>query len=85
MHIDEDIFKECRIIARAYRKEDVTSTHVKGKLIVYENKNMLSINISYILQDSFIIKAKWSNKVSSTRKLQIWSLRSLELTFSTDN
>ncbi|CAF4396090.1 unnamed protein product [Didymodactylos carnosus] len=29
MHVDEDIFKECRIIARAYLAADVTSTNVK--------------------------------------------------------
>ncbi|CAF0841297.1 unnamed protein product [Didymodactylos carnosus] len=31
MHVDEDIFKECRIIARAYLAADVTSTNVKDK------------------------------------------------------
>ena len=30
MHIDEDVFKECRIIAHAYRTADVTSDKVKG-------------------------------------------------------
>ncbi|CAF1512369.1 unnamed protein product, partial [Didymodactylos carnosus] len=30
MHVDEDIFKECRIIARAYLAADVTSTNLKG-------------------------------------------------------
>ncbi|CAF4669780.1 unnamed protein product, partial [Didymodactylos carnosus] len=30
MHIDEDIFKECRIIGRAYLTADVTSNDVKG-------------------------------------------------------
>jgi len=35
MHVDEDIFKECRIIARAYRKEDEDSEKVPGKSTVY--------------------------------------------------
>ncbi|CAF1465351.1 unnamed protein product [Didymodactylos carnosus] len=36
MHVDEDIFKECRIIARAYLAADVTSTSVKGYVHVVD-------------------------------------------------
>lgn len=32
MRIDEDIFKECRIISYSYKKSDVTSTDVQGEL-----------------------------------------------------
>ena len=31
MHLDEDIFKECRILARTYQKDDVGSSQVKGE------------------------------------------------------
>ena len=58
MQIDENIFTECRIITRAYRKEDVTSTHVQGKPIVDENKNMLSTIFFYFSKDTFMLKVK---------------------------
>jgi len=38
MHIDENIFEECRMIARFYRKEDADSKHVQGKSPMYEKK-----------------------------------------------
>ena len=42
MHIDECIFQECRMIARAYRKADVTSNEVEGKSNEYDKReNML--------------------------------------------
>ncbi|CAF3432704.1 unnamed protein product [Rotaria socialis] len=30
MHIDEEVFRECRIIGRAYRKADTTSEYIQG-------------------------------------------------------
>lgn len=35
MHVDENIFKECRMISVVYEKGDVSSEHVQGKLKVY--------------------------------------------------
>lgn len=32
MRFDEDVFRECRILGRFYRKEDVTSKIIPGKL-----------------------------------------------------
>jgi len=38
MQIDENIFTECRIAEFCYRKEDVKSLHVPGRLIVFGKK-----------------------------------------------
>ena len=45
MHIDENIFTECRMIARVYRTADVTSENVQGRRTYMIKKKMLSITI----------------------------------------
>ena len=34
--LDEDIFRECRIISSAYRSADTESINIQGELIIYE-------------------------------------------------
>ena len=41
MHIDEDIFTECRIIGRVYRTADVTSDYVQGMRTYMIKKKLL--------------------------------------------
>jgi hypothetical protein len=38
MRIDEDIFRDCRIMVRTYRADDVKSKCVQGKPNVYNKK-----------------------------------------------
>jgi hypothetical protein len=41
MHLDEDMFKECRIYARAFRVSDTTSTKLQGKSSCKLENNLL--------------------------------------------
>lgn len=36
---DEDIFRDCRVLASSFRTTDTESTHIEGKLIKCRRKN----------------------------------------------
>jgi hypothetical protein len=47
MQIDEDIFTECRMIARVYRTADVTSENVQGRRTYMIKKNCYQLLFSF--------------------------------------
>ena len=48
MQINEDIYQECRMVARAYRKGDVESEHVQGNLNINATKNCCAFNTYFL-------------------------------------
>jgi hypothetical protein len=40
--LDEDIFRECRIISSTYRSADTQSTNIQGELIIHEENIIIN-------------------------------------------
>jgi hypothetical protein len=58
MKLDENIYMECRIGERIYRKDDVTSEHVEGRPNKYDKQ--LPLNSFYIFpKDIFTVWQKY--------------------------
>jgi hypothetical protein len=58
MYIDENIFRECRIIARTYRLDDVTSEHVQGTSTVYTKKSDYKLFFPFFLKGYIQFKSE---------------------------
>jgi hypothetical protein len=57
MRIDEDIFRDCRIMVRTYRADDVKSKCVQGKPNVYNKKTYYNF-FPFLSKDIFNFNPK---------------------------